>query len=251
MNEELARKALNIIEPSSPLWSFYPHVLALCAQKLSQQEFAKHVLSVIDLHRDEEIKPFHIEGVLPTLKALGRDSVFASYYDKLISEFPNSEWTRTVRNQYSPEGKIRAGRLVPDFSVPDLVDSTKTYSRKSLLGSVYLLDFWATWCFPCVQEMGTLHKAFETFNSKGFVILSVSMDLAKESILLFRREKWPMPWMHTFVAAGSESELARSFEVMTIPKPILVNTEGRIIATGEMLRGERLLSTLHSIFLPN
>ena len=60
-----------------------------------------------------------------------------------------------------------------------------------------------------------------------------------------RKDKWGMPWLHTFVEKGKENKLSKRFEVSGIPKPILVNPQGIIIATGMELRGEELEKTLN------
>ncbi len=96
--------------------------------------------------------------------------------------------------------------------------------------------------------MKYLRDAYDQFKSKGFTILSASFDFKREDVAKFRKEKWPMPWLHTFVKNGSENEFAKAFEVLAIPKPVLVGRDGKILATEEELRGEKLMSTLSKVF---
>jgi hypothetical protein len=96
--------------------------------------------------------------------------------------------------------------------------------------------------------MPNLHKAYEKFKDKNFAILSLSFDPKPEDIAKFRSEKWKMPWLHTFVEGGFASDLAKAFQVMGIPKPILVDGNTNTILATEMdLRGERLEKTLASV----
>lgn len=107
-----------------------------------------------------------------------------------------------------------------------------------------MIDFWATWCGPCVGEMEALHKAYAKFKDKNFVILSVSFDASPQDVLKFRQDKWQMPWLHAFADQGFDSKMAKDFETIGIPHPILVDTAGTIVATEEDLRGESLEKTL-------
>jgi len=95
--------------------------------------------------------------------------------------------------------------------------------------------------------MDNLHNAFERYSGKNFQILSLSFDDTPEAVTKFREGKWKMPWLHTFVKDGFRSDLAEDFEVIGIPKPILVDGSGTIIATEAALRGANLDKTLARI----
>jgi thiol-disulfide isomerase/thioredoxin len=112
-----------------------------------------------------------------------------------------------------------------------------------------MLDFWATWCGPCITEMPYLHAAYEDWRDAGFTILSLSFDLAPEDVENFRAEgDWPMPWLHTYVEDGADSDLAEELDVVNIPRAILIGRDGTILATNEALRGEKLELTLARVF---
>ncbi len=168
---------------------------------------------------------------------------FQHYYEMLKNEFADLPSARFTLMRHNPERVIQAGKPVPDFEV-GLMDSEEKVSRQSLLGKTYLMDFWAVWCGPCVAEMPSLHTAYEKFKDKGLIILSLSFDQKPEDVHEFRAEKWPMPWLHTFIEGGGNSELAKRFEVVGIPKPILVGPDGTILALEGELRGQALEKTL-------
>ena len=143
---------------------------------------------------------------------------------------------------------ISVGAPVPDFSLP-LLDGEGDVSGESLLGRVYLLDFWAVWCLPCIDEMPTLHAAYERFKDEGFEIVSLSFDDSPDEVRAFRGTQFPMPWLNAHVAEGFGGELARRFEVRGLPKPILVGPDGRILALSSgKLRGVLLERTLEEIY---
>jgi hypothetical protein len=88
---------------------------------------------------------------------------------------------------------------------------------------------------------------YEKYEDRGFTILSLSFDSHPGEVTKFRSDKWKMPWLHTFVPDGFRSELSERFEVVGIPRTILVDEAGTIIAV-ENLRQERLEKTLADVF---
>ena len=142
------------------------------------------------------------------------------------------------------ETAIALGKTVPEFKLASLEDAQSTISNDLLKGKITMLDFWAVWCGPCIGEMESMHKAYERFKGKKLQIISFSFDAKPEDVVKFREKKWKMPWLHAFIEKGFESDLAKRFEVIGIPKPILVDSEGKILAMENELRGEELERTL-------
>ena len=140
--------------------------------------------------------------------------------------------------------KVYAGAQVPKFSFVSLDDSSKTFTNETFKGKYLLIDFWAVWCGPCVGEMENLHKAYEKFKGNDFAVLSLSFDNAPADVKKFRETRWKMPWNHAYVVKGFDNPTSREFEVDGIPKPILVDGNGMIVAMTTELRGENLQKTL-------
>ena len=146
-------------------------------------------------------------------------------------------------------GKLQVGEPAPAFEVQSLEDSTDTYRREELLGTTYLIDFWATWCAPCIAEMPILHEAYEKYRDRGFTILSMSFDAEPINVTLWRgTNEWTMPWLNGFVEGGFDSSVADSFGIVALPRPILIGPDGTILALEGDLRGEDLLRTLSRVF---
>jgi len=164
------------------------------------------------------------------------------YYDVALKFFGDTPMGKNVKERFSPIIKIAVGKAVPTFKVKSLEDTTKFFTNDTFKGKVYLIDFWATWCGPCVGEMENLHKAYEKFKSKNFQILSLSLDQKSGDVTKFRGDKWKMPWLHTFVT--DDKALTNAFEVIAIPRPLLVDGKGIIVAMETELRGEQLEKTL-------
>ena len=97
---------------------------------------------------------------------------------------------------------------------------------------VVLVDFWATWCGPCIAGLPKLRELAAELPDEEFEILSISIDQELESVTDFQLDE-PMPWAQWHVGVGSD--LARTWQVRGIPTYVLVDREGRILAKGHSL----------------
>jgi thiol-disulfide isomerase/thioredoxin len=219
-----------------------PSAVAAASRAAEDSQFVERVLAT------------HASGVLRSellFMLLQRAHYFSEdtaaerrYYSRLVGEFPDSRFANMAKSRFNPDRTIRKGGVAPDFSVAALDDSTIVYTKQSFAGRYLLLDFWATWCGPCIGELGKLTEAVEKYRGDRLEVLSLSFDATPGKVREFRAGKWKMPWLHTFVARGFANQLARSFEVSGIPRPILIDPEGRIVALETELRGSRLAKTL-------
>ena len=169
-------------------------------------------------------------------------------YNRLQTEFalyPVAQYAKMLLN---PDMKIREGEQIPDFAVLSLDEPGERYTNRDFRGKTLLIDFWATWCRPCVGEMPTLTQAYEEYKDKGLEILSVSFDMQPEKVASFRNGQWKMPWKNGFVPGAFDNPMAKDFEVTSIPKPVLVDSTGTILATAGKLRGRALETTLARVF---
>lgn len=139
---------------------------------------------------------------------------------------------------------------VPAFVFRSLDDSSYI-SHADLMGTVYLVDFWATWCPPCVEALPEMEKIYEEFHPRGFQIVSLSFDISDERIRLFRSKRFRMPWLHGRLEGGFGDIVSISFQLENIPHYVLVGRDGRILAQGDDLHGERLRALLVEIIGSN
>ncbi|MBS1911017.1 MAG: redoxin family protein [Bacteroidetes bacterium] len=247
LDTELVRLALAELGPTSPYWSVQPGVLSAVISSVGTNESNEAFRwRLIREHPDAMVRVEEIVATLHSISALNEPERYRSYYNYLATSFPDNREAGYARSEFDPDRKIQIGRAIPPFSLVS-IDDGKAISNETMKGTLYLIDFWATWCGPCVGEMPNLHAAYDRYHAKGFEIVSISFDRSVDDVAKFRRKKWKMPWKHGFAEGAFGGALGKEFEVVGIPKPILVDAAGTIVATENDLRGENLEKTLARI----
>ena len=123
------------------------------------------------------------------------------------------------------------------------VDGTEVDLAK-MRGKVVLIDFWATWCGPCIAEIPNIVENYKKYHDKGFEIVGISLESDpgdKKKMIAFT-EKQGMTWPQYFDGKGWENDLGQKFGIQAIPAMFLLDKEGKI-ASSEA-RGEKLESEI-------
>ena len=240
----LLQQATNMIPPDSPLLALNPTVMEGAFHAAGNpQGYPVYAERVIAEHPDRNVKGALLFSNLQSAYYTRNQEKTTLYYNRLSKEYEGTQWAE-MASRFSPNRNVMEGKKVPAFRFVSLDNPSVTYTAESMKGKYYLIDFWATWCGPCIAEMENLHKAYDKYRGRNFEILSLSFDEKAETVGSYRKKKWKMPWMHGFVEGNFQSDIAQTFEVSGIPKPILVDPNGNIVAMEVDLRGENLDETL-------
>jgi len=126
------------------------------------------------------------------------------------------------------------------ITIEGLTPDDRVFEWKSYTGKVVLIDFWAMWCGPCLQEIPNLKAMYERFHDRGFEVVGISLD-SDFAALERGMERFQFPWAvladEKRSKAGQESMYDR-FKIRSIPRCILVGRDGKVISVEA--RGEKL-----------
>ena len=196
------------------------------------------VKDMVDKHTNSPVCVLFID-------ILNKDTDIA-YHNKLVkgleaySDNPMiSDFMKSIQNAKN----LKVGGLAPEIVLnsPD----GKPLKLSSTRGNYVLIDFWASWCRPCRAENPNNVKLYKKYHDKGFEIYGVSLDKDKASWLKAIKDD-NLTWIHVSDLKFWQSEGAKTYNVRGIPHTVLLDKDGKILATG--LRGKPLEDKLKELF---
>jgi thiol-disulfide isomerase/thioredoxin len=154
------------------------------------------------------------------------------------------------------ETHVDLGKVtIPSVTLPKIGDVaadfeyTATEGAKSRLtslrGSYVLIDFWATWCAPCVAKLDSVeHLRHQFVGDHPLVVVGANLDADTAQARAFLKSK-PLPWQHAFLGDWANTDVPRRYAISAIPAYVLIGPDGRILAQEYAIEG--IASKLKSI----
>ena len=136
------------------------------------------------------------------------------------------------------------GASYKDIELTDPTGKTVKLSQYILPDHYTLVDFWASWCGPCMGEVPHLKKTYDEFRKKGFEIYGVSFDEDRGD-WLGAVEQNDMNWLHVSEVKGFDNQAAKDYAIQGIPSNFLIDGQGTIVAKN--LRGEALYEKISEL----
>lgn len=123
-----------------------------------------------------------------------------------------------------------AGHRAPDFALRDL--QARTVKLSDVLGKrAVFVNFWATWCVPCREEMPTMERAYRAYKARGLEILAVSVDVGSEAAVAAAVKKFMAELKLSFSALlDAEWKVVKLYRVVGLPATFLIDRRGLIRA---------------------
>ena len=148
----------------------------------------------------------------------------------------------------SSSGGALTGKTAPDFTLKD--PSGKSVSLKQFRGKPVIVNFWATWCEPCKQEMPELEQLYREHQRDGLVVLGVSIDSPQDAKLVpeFLKQGSPAVGSYTFpVVLDDQQQVTRQYHLLGVPSSFFVDKDGvvRVIQPRVMDRALMLEGLKH------
>lgn len=203
-----------------------------------QQQFAKALENgqkeqylLIEKYNDSPVTAFMIAL---DLKGMNYEVLNASY-NMLGETARQSLYGQVISQRLNQIKKLEIGAIAPDFEAITVND--EAVSLHKIPGKLKLVDFWASWCGPCKQEMPHVCNVYNKYKGKGLEIIGVSLDNKRESWEQAVKD-WQMTWINVSDLKGWKSEIALLYGIEGIPFTLLLDENNKIIAKN--LRGTEL-----------
>jgi peroxiredoxin len=177
-------------------------------------------------------RPFEVDGRWWTLTNLTGEGAF----EIVASAKPPA----AAKSAPRPDTVPLTGKKAPAFTGPLLAGNEVKFPN-DYKGKVVLLDFWATWCGPCVAELPNVVAAYNKYHDQGFEVLGISLDKegAGAKLVDFTKKK-NMPWRQVYDGRHWNAAVAKLYSINAIPRMMLVDGDSGVVLADESLRGEAL-----------
>ena len=157
----------------------------------------------------------------------------------------NSPELASVKRIYEGMKKRQPGMMFHDLEMQDMAGNTVRLSQWAGKGHYVMVDFWASWCGPCRQEMPNVVANYEKYHQKGFEVVGVSFDQTKDA-WVNAVQQMGMRWPQMSDLKGWKCAASEAYGIFSIPGSVLLDPQGKIVAAN--LRGKALGQKLKEIY---
>lgn len=167
-------------------------------------------------------------------------------YSSSNAEFQEAFQVKSIMNQYVWSlGEFREGKLFKGLDMKNAEGIVENVDMHFGKGKVVLVDFWASWCAPCIKSMPSIVKLYDRFKDQGLEIVGISLDEDEKSWQAAIKRlgmTWPQ---YVDDGGGWRGGAAKAFNITRIPQTYLLDQEGKI--AGHDLRGAALVQKIEEL----
>lgn len=124
----------------------------------------------------------------------------------------------------SPALAVEEGDQAPDFTLPSIYADQPPISLSELEGKTVYVDFWASWCAPCLTSLPLYNELYHKYNDQGLEIVAINVDNPIEDGLFFLEDN-PLDFL---IPADPDGETAELFSVIGMPSSYLIAPDGEV-----------------------
>ncbi len=248
LSKDDAVSFLNKIEADSPLWMIHFTVLTDAVNLAGLHDYTDLLESIVEKSSFENLKGEALYNLIRYHYQENNKVEWHSTFFELVSNYPDHFRTGFAYQNYAPEQPIAEGSALP-FNEFNLLEGDGSINLYEIEESYLLVDFWATWCGPCIAAMPKLHELNDQYADSDFAIVSISVDEDVSRVHSFRNE-WEMPWYHGH--QKQSSKIIREMGIVGVPYYILLGPDRTVISDDQTkLRGEDFTKILDNYLIPN
>lgn len=130
--------------------------------------------------------------------------------------------TATVLSFGSAALALEEGQQAPDFTLPDIAEGKPPITLSSLRGKTVYVDFWASWCAPCLRSMPLINELYAKYRDQGFEVIAINVDDPIEDGREFLLDT-PLDYL---IAADPKGEMLGAYGVRGMPTSFLIDRDG-------------------------
>jgi thiol-disulfide isomerase/thioredoxin len=223
-------------------------LLKIDAEKLVEddagaEDVARRLTAALNDKQADEVEAQFVQEGLFLLESTGRIDLTKQVYEALLSlggRIGKPEVAEMIQKDYDTAMR-RYGWLNKELEIAGAHFGGKPFNLDDYRGKVLLVDFWATWCPPCMRELPNLLETHKQYADSGFEVVGIALDDDHDTLKTFlddRKLPWVTLWSDDKDQQMYEDPRAKQFGVDGIPRTFLVDRQGKVVAIG--LHGKRL-----------
>ncbi len=152
---------------------------------------------------------------------------FDEYFNQFKIDFPNSEYIVFIEKRVNSLAIIRSGSQAPEIFGKNILE--KSVKLSDFTGKYVFIDFWATWCGPCIQELPFSLKVEKKFKDKDIIFLYVSIDQDKIKWKNYLKKHPEYSGININIDDDKIAEIKQAYALYAVPRYVIISKEGKII----------------------
>lgn len=249
-NADMVDQAITNFDYNSELWERVAHSIGNAYARDSSRTL-NEAINKLQLLKDKVTHPEGKSSIITSLIRYNKRKVkdqeqLIPLAQELINIDANPWYVDFGLGVIYEIESLGLGQPAPEFTAVSY--SNEEIALNDYKGKYIILDFWATWCGPCIPELPVIKSLHEKYSEKDLIIISVALEEASEKFDDFLKEH-KIDWTQIIQDEQWKDEIPTMYNVRGIPQKYVIGPEGNIVVKN--LRGEKLVAKMDSLINQN